>query len=60
MAVLMLALAGYAAYRTTQRPGIAPEEAGAMSPMYPASTALALEYAQEIAIEADQEEQDAA
>ena len=60
MAALMLVLAAYAAYRTTQRPTVAVEETGTMSPIYPSSTALAVEYAQEIAIEADQEEQDAA
>ncbi|MEX0337554.1 MAG: MFS transporter [Arenibacterium sp.] len=60
MAALMMVLAAYAAYRTTQRPTVAVEDTGTMSPIYASSTALAVEFAQEIAIEADQEEQDAA
>lgn len=56
MACLLVIMAGYAAYRSTQRPSIPVEETSQMAPMYPAATQVALEYAQEVAIEADLEE----
>jgi MFS family permease len=58
MAGLMFALAVYAAYRTTQRPSVPSGDTGPMQPMYPAATAVAMELAQEVAIEADLEEKD--
>ncbi|WP_293572842.1 MFS transporter [Phaeobacter sp.] len=60
MAILLLALGAYAAYRTTQRPAIPSEETGIMSPMLPTSSPVAVEFAQEYAIETDIEEQEAA
>lgn len=63
MAALMFALALYTGYRTTRRQAVSVEDAGSVGPIYAASTAMAVEYAQEIAIEAelaDQAEQDAA
>jgi MFS family permease len=60
MAVLLFALAAYAAYRTTQRAAIPVEDTGIMSPMSPGASHVAVELAQEVAIEADLEEQVAA
>ncbi|MEK0163677.1 MFS transporter [Phaeobacter sp. JH20_36] len=59
-ALLLLMLAVYAAYRTTQRPAIPTEETGIMSAMSPTASPVAVEFAQEYAIEADIEEQEAA
>ncbi|GHG87455.1 MFS transporter [Pseudodonghicola xiamenensis] len=59
MAVLLLALAVYAAYRMTQRPSVPIEDTGTLAPVSPASTPLMVEFAQEYAIETDQEAQDA-
>lgn len=56
MAGLLLALAFYAAYRATQRAAIPIEDTGTMAAMYPSSTPVAVEYAQELAIEAEIEE----
>lgn len=56
MAGLLAALAVYAAYRTTQRPAIPIEDTGTMAAMYPSSTQVAVELAQEYAIETDLEE----
>jgi len=56
MAGLLFALAGYAAYRSTRRPTVSIEKTGQMSPMYPAATQVALELAQEVAIESDLDE----
>ncbi|WP_146345102.1 MFS transporter [Phaeobacter marinintestinus] len=58
MAGLLFALALYAAYRMTQRPSVPVEDTGVMAAVYPSSTAMAVEYAQEFAIEADQDGQD--
>ena len=58
MAVLLFSLAGYAAWRATQRPSAPIQDSGLMTPMAPSSTAYAVEYAQEVAIEADLEGQD--
>ncbi len=60
LAVLLFLLVGYAAYRSTQRPTIPVDETGTMSPIMPASTSVAVEYAQEVAVEADLEGHDAA
>jgi len=57
MAVLLLVLGLYAAYRTTQRPAISSDDTGTLTPMYPAASPVAAEWAQEVAIEADLEEQ---
>ncbi|MFA3917877.1 MFS transporter [Ruegeria hyattellae] len=59
IAVLLFALALYAAFRMTQRAAIPVEETGTMSPMGPIATQVAMEVAQEVAIEAELEEQDA-
>ncbi|MFK7753264.1 MAG: MFS transporter [Sedimentitalea sp.] len=58
MAGLMFALAVYALYRTTQRPTVAIEDTGTFAPIHPGATSVAVEYAQEITIEAELEEQD--
>lgn len=58
MATLLFLLAGYSAYRATQRPTVPIEETGALAPMYPSATLVAVEFAQEIAIEAALEEQE--
>jgi len=58
MAVLLFTLMGYGIYRTTQRPAIPVEDSGTMTPMYPSATPVAVEFAQEYAIETDQEAQD--
>ncbi|AHD09344.1 MFS transporter [Phaeobacter gallaeciensis] len=60
MAVLLLILAVYAGYRTTQRPAIPTEETGIMSPMAPTGSPVVVEFAQEYAIETEIEEQEAA
>ncbi|MFK7834876.1 MAG: MFS transporter [Sulfitobacter sp.] len=52
---LFVLLAGYAAYRSTQRKGVAVEDTGDYVPMAPSATAYAVEYAQEVAIEAAEE-----
>jgi MFS family permease len=57
--VLFVVLAAYAAYRSTQRATVAVEDTGSFVPIYAASTGVALEYAQEIAIEAEQEAENA-
>lgn len=53
--VLFFALALYASYRATQRSTIPLEETGSFVPMSPAATTVAMEIAQEYAIEADLE-----
>jgi MFS family permease len=57
MAVLLFALCAYAAWRTTRRPSVSSENTGTMTPVYAGSSPLAAEWAQEVAIEADLEEQ---
>ncbi|WP_281992261.1 MFS transporter [Sulfitobacter geojensis] len=54
-AVLFIALAFYATYRSTQRAGIAVEDTGDFVALTASATVVAVEYAQEIAIEAEQE-----
>ncbi|WP_227267870.1 MFS transporter [Roseobacter weihaiensis] len=58
-AVLFLALVIYAGYRATRRRGIAVEDTGAYVPVAPSYTSVALEYAQEYAIESDKEDENA-
>ncbi|WP_420010361.1 MFS transporter [Tateyamaria sp.] len=56
-AALFVLLVGYAGYRATQRRSVPVDETGAYVVMSQASTTpLSMEYAQEYAIEADQEE----
>lgn len=57
MAALMFALAVYAAWRATRRPAIPVEDTGSFAPIAPTATAVALEVAQEMAIEAELEAQ---
>ena len=59
MAVLLVTLALYAAYCAIQRPAIPTEDTGTLTPMYATASPVAAEWAQEVAIEADLEEQDA-
>ncbi|GAA6177950.1 MFS transporter [Sulfitobacter pacificus] len=54
-AVLFIALAFYATYRATQRAGVAVEDTGDFVALTASSTVVAVEYAQEIAIEAEHE-----
>lgn len=54
-AVLFAILVVYALYRATQRAAIPAEETSSYVALYPTATATAVEYAQEIAIEAEQE-----
>lgn len=58
MGLLLFALAAYAGYRTTQRATIPVEDTGLFAPISPTTTPVAVEFAQEIAIEAALEEQD--
>ncbi|WP_164661274.1 MFS transporter [Tropicibacter sp. Alg240-R139] len=58
MAALLFVMAAYALYRTTQRAAIPVEETGTFTVMTPASTSVAVEFAQEVAIEAELEEQE--
>ena len=59
MAALLAAMAVYALYRTTQRAAVPVEETGLFTVMTPTSTPVAVEFAQEVAIEAELEEQEA-
>ncbi|WP_298836334.1 MFS transporter [uncultured Roseobacter sp.] len=54
-AVLFAALVAYAGYRSTVARPVPVDETGAYVPVTPASTSLAVEYAQEYAIEAELE-----
>lgn len=58
IAVLLFMLAIYAAWRATRRPSVPVSETGYMAQVYPAATQVALELAQEVAIEAGQEDED--
>ncbi|MCK4711610.1 MAG: MFS transporter, partial [Marinosulfonomonas sp.] len=57
LAGLMFALAGYAAYRMTQRAAIPVEETGSYAPIAPTAGSVAVELAQEVFIEAALEEE---
>jgi MFS family permease len=54
-AVLFMALVAYAAYRSTRRKAKRSEDTGAYVAVQPTYTSVALEYAQEYAIEAEKE-----
>lgn len=58
-AALFVALVGYAAYRATRRGSIQVEETGTYVAVSPGYTSVALEYAQEYAIEADKDDENA-
>lgn len=58
--VLMAALVAYALYRMTQRAAPAPAQTDRYMPVSPSSSPMAVEFAQEIAIEAAQEAEDSA
>lgn len=55
LAVVLFGISFYGLYRSTQRATVAVEESGAYAPILPASTPVALEYAQEYAIEMAEE-----
>ncbi len=59
IAALLFLMAFYALYRMTQRASVPVDETGTMAAVYPTASPVALEVAQEVAIEADQEEKDA-
>jgi MFS family permease len=54
-AVLFVALVGYAAYRSTRRSSVPVADTGAYVPVNPTYTSVALEFAQEHAIETEKE-----
>ena len=56
-AALLVVLALYAAYRATQRKAIAVEDTGAYVAVAPSYTSVAMEYAQEYAIETEKEDE---
>lgn len=58
IAALLVTMAVYALYRTTQRAAIPVDETGTMSPVYPTASPVAFEVAQEVAIEAAEAEQE--
>ncbi len=60
MATLLFSLSAYGLYRMTQRPAVPVEEAGTYAPMAPTATPVAVEFAQEYAIEADQDAEEGA
>ncbi len=60
IAALMLALAGYAAYRMTQRSAPSVVDTSTYAPVYPGASPVAVELAQEYAIEEAQMEEELA
>ncbi|MEM8576264.1 MAG: MFS transporter [Pseudomonadota bacterium] len=58
IAGLFAALVGYALWRATQREAVSVEDTGAYVPVSPTATPLAMEYAQEYAIETELSEDD--
>ena len=58
IAALLFAMAVYAVYRMTQRASVPVDETGTMSPLYPTASPVALDVAQEVAIEAAQDEEE--
>ncbi len=62
LAAPMIALCGYTMYRMTRRAALSVDEAGAYTPVLPSSSIVVVDVATEIAIEADeqQENEDAA
>ncbi|MBL4873379.1 MAG: MFS transporter [Rhodobacteraceae bacterium] len=59
LAILMSAIAGYAAYRTTKRAPTPVEETSAYATVLPQASPIAVEVAQEVAIEMALEEEEA-
>lgn len=59
MAILLFTLALYSAYRATQRASVSVEDSGTYSVVSPILTPTGMEYVQEVAIEAELEEQEA-
>jgi MFS family permease len=57
MGTLMLAVAGYAGYRMTQRAAPSVEEMGTVVPVWASASPVAVETAQEVAIEAQADEE---
>nr|WP_272929212.1 MFS transporter [Rhodovulum visakhapatnamense] len=57
IAVLMASLAVFTAFRMTQRAPVPVDETGSYAPVLPSATPVAVELAQEIAIEAAQDDQ---
>lgn len=57
LAGLMFALAGYAAYRMTQRAATPVDETGSYAPITPSASPVVVELAQEVSIEAALEEE---
>ncbi len=55
-AALFSALLLYSLYRSTRRPSVSVADSGTLVPVTPTATVTAVEYAQEIAIEAEQDE----
>ena len=60
IAVLMAALVAYALYRMTQRAAPAPAQTESYMPVSPSASPMAVEFAQEIAIEAAQDAEEIA
>ncbi|MBK1634557.1 MFS transporter [Rhodovulum adriaticum] len=60
IAVLMLTLAAYAAYRMTQRAAVPVDETASYAPVLPTATPVAVEVAQEFAIETAEDEAESA
>mgnify|MGYP005842377435 CR=1 FL=1 len=58
IAVLSFAMAGYAAYRMTQRPAPSVDKTEKYAPIMPTGARLSVEYAQEYAIDVAEEQQD--
>jgi MFS family permease len=56
IAVLSFFMAGYAAYRMTQRAAPTVAQTESYTPVSPSSSPMAVEYAQEVAIESAQDE----
>jgi hypothetical protein len=56
-AVLLALLTGYALYRTTQRPAPKTDDTGSYAPVLMSATPVALEAAQEWAVEAAENEE---
>ena len=59
LAILMLAIAAYASYRMTRRPAVAVEDTSTYAYVTPTSSPVAVEVAQEFAIETALEEEEA-
>ena len=58
--VLFIVMVVYAGYRSTVRSAVPVEETGSYVPMGPTATTMAMEFAQEYAIESDLEDEEAA